>query len=459
MVLNRRPLHVTKGERSEPVVECNGLRCAGGPRTPDAVGVVDEKLSALQRRQMVKLVRDGSSARSVSSQFGVSLSHLQYWVRRALGMRLDRVVWSDQPSGPKQAANRVSQAQEEAILKTRKALCASALGEWGALAIHAQLITLRNAADAPVPSVRTIGRVLARRGLLDGRRRTRRAPPPRGWYLPLLAVGEAELDSFDIVEGLVIEGSIEVEVFNAMSLHGRLTGSWPHGRFTAQLVMNCLLDHWQTHGLPRYVQFDNAPLFQGAISYADSLGRVVRLCLQLGVTPVFAPPRETGFQAAIESYNARWQAKVWQRFKHTDIPDLNKRSTAYVQACQIKAASFIAAATHLRRPFPQDFKPDAKTTLKDTVIFLRRSDEEGRVTVMGRLYPISSDWQHRLVRVEVNFTSGTMNFFGLRRAAHASQPLLKTEPYKPAVKQPGGLRALCDGATRGRRLGKKRSKP
>ena len=420
---------------------------------------MDEKLSAAQRRHMVKRVRDGASSRSVAREAGISLSHLQYWLRKARGMRLDRVDWCDQASGPKRAANRVSTLQEQAVLNTRKALCASALGEWGARAIHAQLTALHAATDPPVPSVRTIGRVLARRGLLDARKRTRRAPPPRGWYLPLLAARKAELDSFDIVEGLVIQGAVEVEVLNAMSLHGRLAGSWPQGRFTAQHVMACLLEHWQVHGLPHYVQFDNAPLFQGAISYADTLGRVVSLCMQLGVIPVFAPPRETGFQAAIESYNARWQAKVWQRFKHIGMPDLNMRSAAYVEACQLKAAALITAAAPLRRPCPKHFKPAAKAALNGTVIFLRRSDEEGRVTVMGRLYEVSSDWQHRLVRVEVNFTTGEMKFFALRRAAHASQPLLRTEPYKAAAKQLGGLRALRDGATRGRRLGKRGSKP
>jgi|GEM_PF-4564958 len=138
---------------------------------------------------------------------------------------------------------------------------------------------------------------------------------------------------------------------------------------------------------------------------------------------------------------------------------LNVRSAAYVAACQLKAAASIAAASHLRRPCPKHFRTDEKAPLKGTVIFLRRSDEEGRVTVMGRLYALSLDWQHRLVRVEVNFTSSEMNFFALRRAAHASQPLLHSQAYKAAAKQPGGLRALPDGATRGRRLDKKRSKP
>lgn len=409
---------------------------------------------------MIKLVRTGVSARSVARQFGVSLSHLQHWQQRAHGLRLDRVDWNDQPTRPLKVPNRTGSKTEELILRTRKALLESDLGECGARAIHAHLCSHGASVPGTVPSVRTIGRVLQRRGMLDSRQRTRRAPPPRGWYLPPLVAGTAELDSFDIVEGLVIQGGTEVEVLNAMSLHGRLPGSWPQGRFTSQDVCACLLEHWRRHGLPHYVQFDNAPLFQGAISYADTLGRVVRLCLQLGVTPVFAPPRETGFQAAIESYNARWQLKVWQRFTHASMQALQQRSAAYVAACELKAASQATAAARVpRRAFPAAFAFNPKAALCGWVIFLRRSNEAGEVTVMGRRYLVDPHWQHRLVRAEVNFTTRRMQFFALRRAAHASQPLLLDLPYAPAAKQPGGLRALIDGATRGRRLDGKRSKP
>lgn len=114
----------------------------------------------------------------------------------------------------------------------------------------------------------------------------------------------------------------------------------------------------------------------------------MRLCQQLGVTAVFAPPRETGFQAAIESYNARWQAKVWQRFTHPDLDALRRRSAAYVTACEKKNAALIARAKALRRPFPENFVFKPKAPLCDTVIFLRRTDETGRLVVMGRLYEI-----------------------------------------------------------------------
>ncbi len=81
----------------------------------------------------------------------------------------------------------------------------SILGEYGAVAIHRELLA-RGRADTP--AVRTIGRILVRRGALDGRHRIRRPAPPPGWYLPAVARVLAELESFGIIEGLVIQGSV-----------------------------------------------------------------------------------------------------------------------------------------------------------------------------------------------------------------------------------------------------------
>jgi hypothetical protein len=128
------------------------------------------------------------------------------------------------------------------------------------------------------------------------------------------------LDSFDIVEGLVIKDGPQVEVLNGVSLHGGLVVSWlTASPVTAEKTVTSLTEHWREVGLPGYAQFDNDMTFHGTPRYPDALGRVVRLCLSLGVVPVFVPPRETGFQAMIESYNGWWQTRVWSRFQHQDL--------------------------------------------------------------------------------------------------------------------------------------------
>jgi hypothetical protein len=115
--------------------------------------------------------------RAVARRFHVSLPTGQRGVTRAQGRRLDRVDWPEHPSRPDRT-RRTEAALEELGLHVRQALQAqSALGEVGAVAIHREW-TAHGLSS--LPSVRPMGRLLARRGGLDARRRQRRRPPPRG---------------------------------------------------------------------------------------------------------------------------------------------------------------------------------------------------------------------------------------------------------------------------------------
>ena len=365
--------------------------------------------------------------RSAARQFHVSLPTVQRWVRRAEGRELNQVDWSDRPSVPHHT-RRTAAVREDLVLSLRQQLrTQSDLGEFGAAAIHrewlAQVLT-------DPPSVRTIGRILERRGALDGQKRVRRAPPPPGWYLPEVASACSELDSFDVVEGLVIEGGTEVRVLNGISLHGGLVVSWPMNTIRTTDVMTALTEHWRTFGLPRFAQFDNDTLFQGAHQFADSIGRVIRFCLSLDVTPVFAPPLETGFQAAIESFNARWQAKVWHRFHHDSLADLQARSSRYIQAHRLRSAPRAEAAP-ARRGFPPQWRWIEKTPLAGgKLIYLRRTNDRGAVSLLGHSFIVHALWTHRLVRCEVNITANKIHFFALRRREPNQQPLLNEVQYE-----------------------------
>jgi hypothetical protein len=317
---------------------------------------------------------------------------------------------------------------EEAVLELRRQLREeSVLGEYGAKAIHAEL---KRDGVLDVPSVRTIGRILRRRGALDGQRRVRRPSPPRGWYLDDVAREKAELDSFDVVQGLVIEGGTDVEVLNAVSLHGRLVASWPLAAVTAKASVEKLTEYWREWGLPGYAQFDNDTRFQGAHQHKDSFGRVMRLCLALQVVPVFAPPREHGFQASVESFNGLWQAKVWSRYHHKDLTQLQERSARYVDAHRARTEDKRCCAPP-RRDFPASWSLNLQMPLRGRVIFLRRADQSGRVYLLGREFSVSALWTHRLIRCEVDLDDGEIRFFTLRRYHPSQCDLLNKVPYQP----------------------------
>lgn len=372
---------------------------------------------------MIQAVRAGMSLRQTAQRFGVSKTTVSYWVERSRGKRLDRLDLSN--SRPGRAWNRTTPALEQRILNLRHTLRhTSVLGEYGAQAIQDALA----AAESP-PSLATINRVLRRHGLLDQGRRQRRAAPPKGWYLPTVSAAQSELDSFDLIEELKIAAGPLVWILTATSVHGALPGAWIMDKPSAKGTLACLLERWAHAGLPAYAQFDNGTVFQGAHHYPDTVGRVSRLCLALGVVPVFAPPQEPGFQNAIEGFNALWQAKVWQRHRCTDIAQLKALSDRYIIARCARNLSRLESAP-LRRCLPEDFELDLRAKLSGMMIFLRRTDEAGRARLLGRTFAVSEHWINRLVRCEVDFTHEHIRFYALRRRDPDHHPLLAEVAYQ-----------------------------
>lgn len=370
--------------------------------------------------------------REVARIFEVDVSTVSLWVERSAGERLDRFSFTD--SKPGRAWNRTAGPLEQRILQTRAWLREhSVLGEYGADAIERELGEQRPVSRA------TINRVLKRYGATDAHGRVRRPAPPKGWYLPEVAAGRAEVDCFDFIEDLKIAAGPLVNALTAKSLHGALTDAWMLSQLSAKRTVPCLQARWSRDGLPAHAQFDNDTVFQGAHQFAHTVGRVSRLCLALQVVPVFVPPLEHGMQNSIEGFNAQWQAKVWQRYRVGSMDELQMRSDQYIAAHRARTRQAAEAAPP-RQVMPRDFELDLRAPLKGQIIFIRRTNERGQVHLLGQRFTVSPDWLHRLVRCEVDFDQHCIRCFALRRRAPTEQPLLATleyhQPDKPFQGEP-----------------------
>ncbi len=197
------------------------------------------------------------------------------------------------------------------------------------------------------------------------------------------------------------------------------------------MTVQSLVRHWREVGLPGYAQFDNDMIFHGTHRYPDALGRVLRLCLSLEVVPVLVPPRETGFQAMIESFNGWWQAKVWSRFQHQDLADVQGHSQRYVEALRRQRAARIEAAPE-RRPFPSEWQLNLKKRPTGRLIYLRRSGARSEVSLLGKTWPLGQVWPNWLVRCEVDLDTDKIRFFALRRKDPTSQPQIQEMEYHMA---------------------------
>lgn len=229
-----------------------------------------------------------------------------------------------------------------------------------------------------------------------------------------MAAGEAELDQLDVVEGLHLRGHGPVEALTGISLWGKLALAEPaRAGWRIDSILPVLAAHWRRWGAPAFLQMDNDTRFAGSSRAVRRLGRLIRFCLAAGVIPVFVPPRETGFQAAVESFNWLWQAKVWQRFRHRHLHELRGRSHAFLEA-------------HRRwRHREQPVRHLCRVAVHH-VVYLRRTDGQGRIRLLGADLVVSAQWPHRLVRAELDTTRHILRVFALQRRSPTRQPLLKT---------------------------------
>jgi hypothetical protein len=273
-----------------------------------------------------------------------------------------------------------------------------------------------------------MGRILRREGFLDRARRIRNAAPPAGWYLPGLAERRLDVDCFDVIEDLRMDGVGLFQVFTARTLWAPLAGAWPAAVASTAFIIEALQAHWKRNGLPKFAQFDNDVRFQGGHNHPDVIGRVMRLCLALGVTPVFVPPLEMGFQGLMENFNGLWQQKVWARFHHESMVALAQRSQRFTLAyCQHLART--REVYPQRRPFPASFQMDWQQRPSGQLIYLRRTTDKGALTLLGHCWEIDPLWQHRLVRSEIDLKASQIRFYRLRRREPSQQPLIKTVSY------------------------------
>lgn len=375
---------------------------------------------------MVRLYRRKTGLREIARRFEVSTDTVQRWVDRAEGQRLDRVDWSDRSHRPHRTT-RVSRELEDRVLEVRRWLRdESILGHYGADAIVDELA--RQGIE-PLLSRATVTRIVRRRGALERSKRVRHPSPPRGWYLPDVASRKAELDSFDFIEGLKIRAGPRFDVLTGVSLHGGLPAAFATLRRNTRQTCKSLVRHWKRWGLPDYAQFDNDTVFQGAHQFADTIGRVSRLCLSLGIVVVFAPPREHGPQNIVEGFNALWQAKVWRRFEWHTLPDVRRGSDRFLTATRRHRAARIGQAP-ARRPFPGGWTFDVQAPLHGSLIYLRRLDDRGHAHMLGHRFAVDPTWARRLVRAEVRLDTQRIVFFGLTRRLHQRHPRLKTVRYR-----------------------------
>jgi hypothetical protein len=170
----------------------------------------------------------------------------------------------------------------------------------------------------PVPSLSTIQRVLERHHL------TTQAPKPcRRAYRPHPdATYPNAVQATDIITRWITGGEV-VQTFNTVDLYSNDVYSSSYATKTAAAAGEHLLQTWQLLGVPDVAQFDNESAFIGG-NHPWVLGKVVRLCLYMGIEVLFIPLGEADYNSPVETFNHLWAQRFWGGHHFTRRRDVSR---------------------------------------------------------------------------------------------------------------------------------------
>src|SRR5262245_49859656 len=260
-----------------------------------------------QRLDAVRAVLGGMDVVEVAARTGVHRSTVHRWVARYLAEGIGGL--SDRSHRPLSCPWQAAEDVEVAVAEMRRAH-----PRWGSRRIRLELLRRPVWSDetVPVPSERTIDRILLRRGLL------RQRPPkrPRESWKRFERPGPMQLWGIDIVGGIDLVDAASGEVRGAKIV----TGVDDHSRFcvmaavveraTTRAVCSAFAQALARYGAPEEVITDNAKQFTDRFNrYGASRGEVLfdKICRHNGITHRLTQPASPNQNGKVERFHGTFR--------------------------------------------------------------------------------------------------------------------------------------------------------
>jgi transposase InsO family protein len=301
---------------------------------------------------------------------------------------------------------------ERAILAIRRRLAAHATPQTryafvGAITIREELQGL---GFLPIPTLRTIERILQRHNLTSPRVRLARRLP-RNAYPGPQAHDTNQVHQVDLVGPRYLTGSkTKYYFYVCKDAFDQAVYAEFHAGNDMDQVLVFLIHAWQHLGLPRSVQFDNGKQFYGPGRYARSLTRVMRLALRLGVEPVFVPKASPERNGSVENFNGWFQPLLLQRpfARPSDVRREVRRLVWAVNEQHVYQALGFRTPTQYRRgkrlqKLPAHFTLDVEhiPVAAGKITLLRWVPVHGYIDVLGEAVKVGRRLRYHYVKVTV----------------------------------------------------------
>lgn len=348
----------------------------------------------------------GETPTAVAGSMGYSAPWLYKWAAR---FKTGDPEWYRDASRRPRESPRRTQLEIESAVKVVRGDLEREGRFFGDQAIRWELEDL---GIRPLPSLRTINRILDRAGLT---RRSRERYLPKGKKYPKLKGDQpGEAHQTDFVGPLHLRGGFRYYVLNSVDLATGRCASEPMRTKTAQATLDAFWASWIRLGMPRHQQVDNEMSFYGSPRHPRGMGPLIRLSLTFGIEVWFIPMREPWRNGVVEKFNHHWEDRFLRRVEITSEADLRIQDLGFegrhnsryrysklggktpaealrLSGCVLRFPAAVAAPRH---PLP---KPQ---TGRYHLIRFVRSD--GLLNVFGEIFPAPPEATYEYVRLTID---------------------------------------------------------
>jgi transposase-like protein/transposase InsO family protein len=275
------------------------------------------------REHAIKCYLQGESIAAIAKKLGYTRPWVYKWIER---FQATPEHWQeDQSRAPQSNGRQLPTEVTEAVKLVRLHLYNEGLF-CGAQAISWELETLL---VSPLPSLRTINRIVQREGLTQ--RRTGRYQPKGKRYPQLSGKAANEVHQSDYVGPCYLSGPQRFYSINSVDIATGRCAVTPVLNKTAQSAIDAFWANWWRLGVPKHQQVDNEMVFYGSQNHPRGMGCLIRLCLANGVEPWFIPLAEPWRNGVVEKFNDHYRRGFLRRVTMKGSDELRRESLRFEQ--------------------------------------------------------------------------------------------------------------------------------
>ena len=249
------------------------------------------EVSKMEQRYdaVLMVIKDGYSVSEVAAKVKVSRQTLYKWLADYEEGGLEGL--QDRSHRPHHVPHQLDGEREAAIIDLRLAH-----PRWGPVRLAHELTR----AGVTPPSLMTIHRVLARRGLVLPKAQRKRLPARRRWERgrPM------ELWQMDVVGGVLTEDGLEAKILTGIDDYSRfMICAGVMARATLRPVCAHFASALETYGVPEEILTDNGKVFTNRFGKGDAETLFDRICRENGITHRLTAPRSPTTTGKIERFH------------------------------------------------------------------------------------------------------------------------------------------------------------